>query len=75
MTTVTDRHDPWTHETRTRNGPWRLALLRTGCTCGWTGPDYDLHDTAGELGYDEAVWAHQDHLDTTTEQANHTENP
>ncbi|MGL5865358.1 MAG: hypothetical protein ACRCYX_05705 [Dermatophilaceae bacterium] len=64
VATVTSRHAPWTHETRSRKGPWRLALLRTGCDCGWTGPEYDLHDTAAGIAYDEAVWAHQDHLDT-----------
>jgi hypothetical protein len=64
MSCPTRQHDPWTHETRTRTGPWRLAILNTGCTCGWTGPTYDLHDTTPGLAHDEAVWAHQDHLDT-----------
>jgi hypothetical protein len=65
LSTATDRHDPWTHETRTRNGPWRLALLNTGCTCGWGGPTYDLHDMAAGLAHDEATWAHQDHIETS----------
>jgi hypothetical protein len=64
---VTHPHDPWTHETRTRNGSWRLAVLRTGCACGWAGPTYDLHDTAAGLAYDEAGWAYQDHLDISTD--------
>jgi hypothetical protein len=62
------QHDPWTHETHTRTGPWRLAILNTGCICGWSGPSYDLHDTTPHTAHDEAVWAHQDHLDSASHQ-------
>ncbi|MGL5866020.1 MAG: hypothetical protein ACRCYX_09140 [Dermatophilaceae bacterium] len=65
MPAETHRHQPWTCEARKRDGPWRLAQLRTGCACGWVGPTYDLHDTSAQLAYDEAVWAYQDHLETS----------